>query len=99
MFDSVMEYDKFFIGGKWIKLLIFDVIEVCCLVIGEYVGKVLMVVVVDVDVVVVVVCVVFDNGFWFLILLYECVVVIVVVVKMLVECKDLFIKLFVVEIG
>ena len=43
------EYDKLFIGGKWVEPSTADVIEVHSPATGEYVGKVPMAAAADVD--------------------------------------------------
>src|SRR5271155_647158 len=64
MGDIKTEYDKLFIGGKWVEPSTSDVIEVHCPASGEYVGKVPLAAAADVDAAVAAARAGFDNGPW-----------------------------------
>ena len=60
--DMKTEYDKLFIGGKWVAPSTSEVIEVHCPATGEYVGKVPLAAAADVDAAVAAARAAFDHG-------------------------------------
>ncbi len=93
------EYDKLFIGGKWVEPSTGDVIEVHSPATGLYVGKVPLAAKVDVDAAVAAARVAFDHGPWPATSPAERAAVIGAAVKLMEERKDGFTKLLADETG
>src|SRR6185437_4320436 len=93
------EYDKLFIGGKWVAPSTDEVIEVHCPATGEYVGKVPLAAAADVDAAVAAARAAFDEGPWPSTPPKERAAVIATALKLLEERKDLFVGLLGQETG
>lgn len=93
------EYDKLFIGGKWVKPSTADVIEVHSPATGEYVGKVPMAAAADVDAAVAAARKAFDEGPWPRMTPQERQAVISNAVKLIEDRDDLFKFLLKAETG
>jgi len=93
------EYDKLFIGGKWMQPSTLDVIEVHCPATGEYVGKVPLAAAADVDAAVAVARNAFDAGPWPSTPPAQRAAVIAAAVKLMEDRKELFTKLLRDETG
>src|ERR1700753_1009555 len=87
--QATTEYDKLFIGGKWIEPSTSEVIEVHCPATGEYVGRVPLAAA----------RAAFDNGPWPSTPPKERAAVIAGALKLMEERKDLFVKLLGDETG
>ncbi|MFV0494910.1 aldehyde dehydrogenase [Mycobacterium sp.] len=62
--STATEYDKLFIGGRWVQPSTGDIIEVHCPATGEYVGKTPRAAAADVDAAVAAARAAFDSGPW-----------------------------------
>lgn len=93
------EYDKLFIGGKWVEPSTGDVIEVHSPATGRYVGKVPLAAKADVDAAVAAARVAFDHGPWPTTSPAERAAVIGAAVKLMEERKDAFTTLLADETG
>lgn len=93
------EYDKLFIGGKWVEPSTADVIEVHSPATGEYVGKVPMAAAADVDAAVAAARKAFDEGPWPRMTPQERQAVISNAVKLIEDRDDLFKFLLKAETG
>ena len=93
------EYDKLFIGGKWVEPSTADVIEVRSPATGEYVGKVPLAAAADVDAAVAAARKAFDEGPWPRMTPQERQAVISNAVKLIEDRDDLFKFLLKAETG
>ena len=93
------EYDKLFIGGKWVEPSTSEVIEVRSPATGEYVGKVPMAAKADVDAACAAARKAFDEGPWPRMTPQERQAVIANAVKLIEDRADLFKFLLKVETG
>ena len=93
------EYDKLFIGGKWVKPSTADVIEVHSPATGEYVGKVPLAAAADVDAACAAARKAFDEGPWPRMTPQERQAVISNAVKLIEDRDDLFKFLLKAETG
>ncbi|QLL07921.1 aldehyde dehydrogenase [Mycobacterium vicinigordonae] len=97
--SDTTEYDKLFIGGKWVEPSTDQVIEVHCPATGEYVGKVPLAAPADVDAAVAAARAAFDNGPWPTMPPQERAAVLAKAQQLLEERKELFAKLLSDETG
>jgi aldehyde dehydrogenase (NAD+) len=93
------EYDKLFIGGKWVEPSTDDVIEVHSPATGEYVGKVPLAAAADVDAACAAARRAFDEGPWPRMSPTERAAVIAGAVKLMQDRKELFTHLLTLETG
>ena len=93
------EYDKLFIGGKWVEPSTSEMIEVFSPATGEYVGKVPMAAAADVDAACAAARKAFDEGPWPTMTPKERQAVISNAVKLIEDRADLFKFLLKIETG
>jgi aldehyde dehydrogenase (NAD+) len=97
--DKKTEYDKLFIGGKWIEPSTSEVIEVHNPATGEYVGKVPLAAAADVDAAVAAARAAFDSGPWPTTAPKDRAALLANVVKLMEERKELLSALLSAETG
>lgn len=99
MTEHKTEWDKLFIGGKWVPPSTSDVVEVHSPATGEYVGKVPMAAPADVDAAVAAARKAFDEGPWPTTPATERAAVLAAAVKLLEDRADEFKHLLTLETG
>jgi aldehyde dehydrogenase (NAD+) len=99
MSDHKTEWDKLFIGGKWVAPSTREVIEVHSPATGEYAGRVPLAAAADVDAAVAAARKAFDEGPWPSTPPAERAAVIQSAVKLLEDRKDYFTHLLALEVG
>ncbi len=97
--DKKTEYDKLFIGGKWIEPSTSEVIEVHNPATGEYVGKVPLAAAADVDAAVAAARAAFDSGPWPTTAPKDRAALLAKVVELMEERKELLSALLAAETG
>jgi aldehyde dehydrogenase (NAD+) len=99
MTDHKTEWDKLFIGGKWVEPSTSEVIDVHSPATGEHVGRVPLAAAADVDAAVAAARKAFDEGPWPSTPPAERAAVIQSAVKLLEDRKDYFTHLLTLEVG